>query len=477
MSTPTADLTGRRPSIHDAHFPAVSGAFARHHRSEHSPSLSTDCSSKAVVLDHARDVQIFKTDDGMFPHETGRELLQEVTASVADLCMELCDAQLSATTTVRSFLASRQLALRFANSLFQPGIVRGCYDFASAQSSKRLDAEVDTDGATAAVGDVDFLDGERHVVATRRVERDRRGLRVGREIATPHDLDLPDLGEVELAVAKLEPAPSELGGLSPMLALESWEAGAWPFALQSLEEAPEGSIKIPYRLLKRHARYIRKPLPLRRLLRRREKATCCREPRIFRAFDLRSSQRIVPNDTRASKRPSKRGALLWRWVEAVAIAKAGHWSAEEYNAAMEKSQGFDRGRHSVTKLVTHLVFVTKYRRKVIDAESVVTLEDAMRRVASEMSLDIVELNSEADHLHVVVRYPPKLSISKIVNALKGVSSRRYRQGGHPMPSSKSLWTPSYFAASVGGAPIAVLRQYVQDQTAGLKAGVSDPGDF
>jgi len=131
----------------------------------------------------------------------------------------------------------------------------------------------------------------------------------------------------------------------------------------------------------------------------------------------------------------------------------------------------------VTKLVAHLVFVTKFRRKVLDAKGVATLEAAMRRVASEMSFSIVELNGEADHLHVVVRYPPKLSISKIVNSLKGVSSRRYREAGHAAPSSRSLWSPSYFASSVGGAPIEVLRQYVQDQSAGLKAGVSDPKDF
>jgi putative transposase len=90
---------------------------------------------------------------------------------------------------------------------------------------------------------------------------------------------------------------------------------------------------------------------------------------------------------------------------------------------------------------------------------------------------VIELNGEADHVHVVVRYPPKLSISKIVNSLKGVSSRRYREAGHRMPSKRSLWSPSYFASSVGGAPIEVLRQYVQNQEAGLKAVVSDQGEI
>jgi putative transposase len=121
-----------------------------------------------------------------------------------------------------------------------------------------------------------------------------------------------------------------------------------------------------------------------------------------------------------------------------------------------------------------LVFVTKYRRRVLDPAALATIDTAMQRVASEMGFSIIELNGEPDHLHVVVRYPPKLSISKVVNSLKGVSSRRYREADHTMPSTSSLWSPSYFAASVGGAPIEILRKYVQQQSAGLKVGVSDP---
>jgi len=128
-------------------------------------------------------------------------------------------------------------------------------------------------------------------------------------------------------------------------------------------------------------------------------------------------------------------------------------------------QALDRGRHSVTKLLVHLVFVTKFRRKILTAQSLVTLEQAMQRVASEMAFTIVEINGEDDHLHVVVRHPPTLSISKIVNHLKGVSARRYREAGHPTPSDRSLWSPSYFASSVGGAPLDILQAYVRNQNA------------
>ena len=66
--------------------------------------------------------------------------------------------------------------------------------------------------------------------------------------------------------------------------------------------------------------------------------------------------------------------------------------------------------------------------------------------------------------HALIEYPPKLSISQMVNALKGVSSRRYGQAGYLKPYGKdALWSPSYFVSSVRGAPIEVLQQYIKEQ--------------
>lgn len=81
-----------------------------------------------------------------------------------------------------------------------------------------------------------------------------------------------------------------------------------------------------------------------------------------------------------------------------------------------------------------------------------------------MDFQILEFNGESDHIHTIVAFPPKLSVSQMVNALKGVSSRRYGQAGFPKPYGKdALWSPSYFASSVGGAPLEVLKQYIQGQ--------------
>ncbi len=82
-------------------------------------------------------------------------------------------------------------------------------------------------------------------------------------------------------------------------------------------------------------------------------------------------------------------------------------------------------RHSVSDLKIHLVCVTKYRPLIFTAVSLNLIEKSFRDVALKMNFKVLEFNGETDHIHVLLEYPPKLSISQIVNAVKGVSSRRY----------------------------------------------------
>lgn len=121
-------------------------------------------------------------------------------------------------------------------------------------------------------------------------------------------------------------------------------------------------------------------------------------------------------------------------------------------------------RHSISSLKVHLVCVAKYRRAIFTSQSLAVIEKSFNEVAKKMDFQILEFNGESDHIHALIEYPPKLSISQIVNALKGVSSRRYGQAGHPKPYGKdALWSPSYFVSSVGGAPIEVLKRYIREQ--------------
>ena len=120
-------------------------------------------------------------------------------------------------------------------------------------------------------------------------------------------------------------------------------------------------------------------------------------------------------------------------------------------------------RHSITDLKIHLVCVVKYRKQILTSESLEVIHHSFKRVALQMNFKLIEFNGEADHVHAVIEYPPKLSVSTIVNHLKGVSSRMYGKAGYKKPSSTALWSPSYFASSVGGAPLSVLQEYVRHQ--------------
>lgn len=125
-----------------------------------------------------------------------------------------------------------------------------------------------------------------------------------------------------------------------------------------------------------------------------------------------------------------------------------------------------RKRHSVTKLIVHLVFTTKYRRKLFDGYMIEQLREAFESACEKLECELLEMDGEADHVHLLIAYPPKLAISVMVNNLKSVSSRRIRILNTHIPrqsKSAALWSRSYFACSAGGATIETLREYVQSQ--------------
>ena len=132
---------------------------------------------------------------------------------------------------------------------------------------------------------------------------------------------------------------------------------------------------------------------------------------------------------------------------------------------MEKVNSIRTGRHCV--LHVHLVFVTKYRRGVFTKAILDDLKEIFASVCHDFEAELVEFDGEDDHVHLLVTYPPKIAISALVNSLKGVSSRLIRKKRYPSIQKKlwggSLWSPSYFAGSCGGAPISILRQYIEDQ--------------
>ena len=115
----------------------------------------------------------------------------------------------------------------------------------------------------------------------------------------------------------------------------------------------------------------------------------------------------------------------------------------------------------------HLAFVTKYRRGVLDDPMLQRCEQVMRGVCTQFAAELREFNGEHDHVHLLTAYPPKIAVSSLVNSLKGVSARRLRQDFTGRVNRATMhahfWSPSYFAASCGGAPLSIIRQYIEQQ--------------
>jgi putative transposase len=91
----------------------------------------------------------------------------------------------------------------------------------------------------------------------------------------------------------------------------------------------------------------------------------------------------------------------------------------------------------------------------------------MAEVCTDFAAELREFNGETDHVRLLVHYPPKVALSRLVNSLKGVSARRLRQG-FPTHIRKYLWgehfwSPTYFAGSCGGAPLPIVKDYIENQ--------------
>ena len=114
----------------------------------------------------------------------------------------------------------------------------------------------------------------------------------------------------------------------------------------------------------------------------------------------------------------------------------------------------------------HVVWCPKYRRKVIGGRMEVRLKEIIVEVIEERGAWLVELETMPDHVHLLVEVDPQFGVHRLVKAIKGRSSRVLRDE-FPWLRSKlpSLWTNSYFVATVGGAPLSVIKRYVEMQKA------------
>lgn len=125
---------------------------------------------------------------------------------------------------------------------------------------------------------------------------------------------------------------------------------------------------------------------------------------------------------------------------------------------------FKSNSNTVYSCKYHVVWCPKYRRSVLIDGVDVRLKEVLRSVCEEFHAEIIELEIMPDHCHVLVEVDPQFGIAKLVRYMKGRSSRLLRQE-FPWLKSRlpTLWTNSYFVATVGGAPLVAIKQYIENQ--------------
>lgn len=125
---------------------------------------------------------------------------------------------------------------------------------------------------------------------------------------------------------------------------------------------------------------------------------------------------------------------------------------------------YKSNRHIVYSSKYHVVWCPKYRRKVLVGPVAKRLERILKTLCAEMKVDVLALEIMPDHVHLLCEVDPQFGIHRLVKRLKGNTSHTLRQ---EFPSLKSrlptLWTHSYFVSTVGGAPLSVIKQYVENQ--------------
>lgn len=112
----------------------------------------------------------------------------------------------------------------------------------------------------------------------------------------------------------------------------------------------------------------------------------------------------------------------------------------------------------------HVVFCPKYRRSVLVDGVDERFKQIARQVADELHFDIIEMEVMPDHVHMLLEVDPQLGIHRAVKRIKGRTSHDLR-AEFPWLKTRipTLWTNSYFVSTVGGAPLAIVKQYIENQ--------------
>ena len=112
----------------------------------------------------------------------------------------------------------------------------------------------------------------------------------------------------------------------------------------------------------------------------------------------------------------------------------------------------------------HVVWCPKYRRKVLVGKVEARLKELIQETCLELQSELIELEIMPDHVHLLLEVDPQFGVHKAIKTIKGKTSRILRGEFKELTTKlPTLWTNSYFISTVGGAPLAIIKQYIQSQ--------------
>ena len=131
-----------------------------------------------------------------------------------------------------------------------------------------------------------------------------------------------------------------------------------------------------------------------------------------------------------------------------------------YNVYME----YRNNNNIVYSCKYHVVWCPKYRRKVLVDGIDVRFKELAEEVCTKLHIDLIEMKVMPDHVHLLLEVDPQFGIHRAVKQIKGYTSRVLRSEFPTLRSRlPSLWTNSYFVSTVGGAPLSIIKQYIENQ--------------
>lgn len=112
----------------------------------------------------------------------------------------------------------------------------------------------------------------------------------------------------------------------------------------------------------------------------------------------------------------------------------------------------------------HIVWCPKYRRKVLVGDVEKRLKEIINELALELNVEIIEMETDKDHIHILIDIDPQFGVMKFIRLAKGRSSKLLRdEFQHLKTKLPTLWTNSSFISTVGGAPLEIVKQYIENQ--------------